>query len=161
MANKIEVKNIEEAWAKVNEVFPTDYEKDEESSQHAGYPIYRSTAEGHYEDYICDLNTRLEVNIAEGNQTINIWIESEEQGTDIEVTVIDKTGETRTYRTYAGYREDFRFFWSSGKADKTENGTEAHFEKIIQALRLVNEDGAKMESHRNGLTSVFTYKKFR
>lgn len=161
MANKIEVKNIDDAWAKVNEVFPTDYEKDEESSQRAGYPIYRSTAEGHYEDYICDLNTRLEVNIAEGNQTINVWIEPEEQGADIEVTVIAKTGETRVYSTYAEYRKDFRFFWSSGKTDETKDSTEAHFEKIIQALRLVNEDDAKMESHRNGLTSVFTYKKFR
>lgn len=131
MANKIEVRSIDEAWAKVNEVFPTDYEKDEESSQRAGYPIYRSTAEGHYEDYICDLNTRLEVNIAEGNQTINVWIELEEQGADIEVTVIAKIGETRVYSTYDEYRKDFRFFWSSGKTDETKDGAEAHFEKII------------------------------
>lgn len=157
----IKVRTIEEAWTKVNEIFPTDYQKDEESSERTGYPIYRSTADGHFNDYICDLNTRLEVNIAEGNQSINIWIETEEQGEDIEVTVIAKTGETRVYNTYAEYRKDFRFFWSSGKASETEDSTEKHFEKIIQALRLVNEDDAKMESHRSGLTSVFTYKKFR
>lgn len=30
----------QEAWKKVNEIFPTDYEKDEASSERAGYPIY-------------------------------------------------------------------------------------------------------------------------
>ena len=30
---------------------------------------------------------------------------------------------------------------------------------IIQALRMVNEDEAKIESHRNGLTTVFTFRK--
>lgn len=67
--------SIQEAWNIVNEIFPTDYEKDEESSLRAGYPIYRSTAAGHYYDYICDLNSRLEVNLADGNRTINIQIE--------------------------------------------------------------------------------------
>ena len=68
--------STQEAWNMANEIFPTDYEKDEESSQRAGYPIYRSTAEGRYYDYICDLNNRLEVNLADGNRSINIWIES-------------------------------------------------------------------------------------
>lgn len=36
--------SIQEAWGMANEIFPTDYEKDEESSRRAGYPIYRSTA---------------------------------------------------------------------------------------------------------------------
>ena len=75
------------------------------------------------------------------------------------MTVITKTGETRIYKTYAEYRKDFRFFWSSGQESRFE--TEEHFEKIIQALRMVNEDGAEMKSHRNGLTSVFTLKKWR
>jgi len=69
--------SIQEAWNMANEIFPTDYEKDEESSQRAGYPIYRSTAEGRHYDYICDLNDRLEVNLADGNRSINIWIESD------------------------------------------------------------------------------------
>lgn len=68
--------SIQEAWNMANEIFPTDYEKDEESSQRAGYPIYRSTAEGRHYDYICDLNDRLEVNLADNNRSINIWIES-------------------------------------------------------------------------------------
>lgn len=69
-------KSAEEAWNKANEIFPTDYAKDEDSSQRAGYPIFRSTADGHFYDYICDLNDRLEVNLSTG-ETINIWIEQE------------------------------------------------------------------------------------
>ncbi len=69
--------SIQEAWNMANEIFPTDYEKDEEGSQRAGYPIYRSTAEGRHYDYICVLNARLEVNLADGNRSINIWIESD------------------------------------------------------------------------------------
>ncbi len=56
------VTSKQEAWNKVNEIFPTDYEQDMGSSDRAGYPVYRSTAEGHYYDYICDLGSRLEVN---------------------------------------------------------------------------------------------------
>lgn len=69
-------KSAEEAWNKANEIFPTDYAKDEGSSQRAGYPIFRSTADGHFYDYICDLNDRLEVNLSTG-ETVNIWIEQE------------------------------------------------------------------------------------
>lgn len=70
------VTSKQEAWSKVNQIFPTDYEQDMGSSDRAGYPIYRSTAEGHYYDYICDLGNRLEVNLDSSHQpTINIWIE--------------------------------------------------------------------------------------
>lgn len=68
--------SIQEAWGIVNQIFPTDYEKDEDSSQRAGYPIYRSTADGRYYDYICDLGNRLEINLEDGNKTINVWIEA-------------------------------------------------------------------------------------
>ncbi len=69
------VKNINEAWAKVNEVFPTDYSEDIAASERAGYKIYRSSI-NHY-DYICDLGDRLEVNLCDGT-TVNIWVEAEE-----------------------------------------------------------------------------------
>lgn len=154
----MKVSSKEKAWEEVNKIFPYDYEKDEKGSANAGYPIYTSIASEHPQNWISDLGNRLEVNLEDGSST-NIWIE--EQGEDVEVTVIAKTGETRTYKTYAEYRKDFRFFWSSGKANEYEDGTEAHFEKIIQALRMVDEDGAEMKSHRNGLTSVFTLKKWR
>lgn len=154
----MKVSSKEKAWEEANKIFPYDYVKDEEGSAKAWYPIYTSTASEHPQNWISDLGNRLEVNLEDGSST-NIWIE--DQGEDVEVTVIAKTGETRVYNTYAEYRKDFRFFWSSGKADEHEDGTEAHFEKIIQALRMVNEDDAKLESHRNGLTSVFTLKKYR
>lgn len=77
------IQNINKAWQMVNEIFPTDYEKDEAASNTAGYNIYRSRL-NHY-DYICELGDRLEVNLASG-KTVNIWIESSE----------DEEGETAT-----------------------------------------------------------------
>lgn len=151
------VSNKEKAWEEANKMFPYDYEKDEEGSAKAVYPIYTSTASEHPQNWISDLGNRLEINLENGSST-NIWIE--DQGEDVEVTVIAKTGETRVYNTYAEYRKDFRFFWSSGNVNEHEDGTEAHFEKIIQALRMVNEDNSKMESHRNGLTTIFTLKRY-
>ena len=71
----MKVTSKQEAWNKVNEIFPTDYEQDLGSSDRAGYPIYRSTAEGHYYDYICDLGNRLEVNLPDG-KSVNIWIQA-------------------------------------------------------------------------------------
>lgn len=68
------VTSKEQAWNEVNKIFPTDYEQDLSSTSRAGYPIYRSTADGHYYDYICDLGNRLEVNLSNG-KTINVWIE--------------------------------------------------------------------------------------
>lgn len=72
LTKRIEVNSKREAWNMVNAIFPTDYQKDEFSSERAGYPVYRSTAEGHFYDYICDLNDRLEVNLS-GGTTVNIW----------------------------------------------------------------------------------------
>lgn len=72
MANRIEVKNAQDAWDMANRIFPGDYSKDEESSERAGYPIYRSSVE--YYNYICDLGDRLELNLKADNKTINIWI---------------------------------------------------------------------------------------
>lgn len=75
MAN-IKVTSKQDAWNKVNQIFPTDYEQDVQSSTRAGYPVYRSTAEGHFYDYICDLGDRLEVNLDSSHlETANIWIE--------------------------------------------------------------------------------------
>ena len=69
---RIEVNSKAEAWAIIDEIFPTDYIKDEARSSSAGYPVYSSTAEGHYYDYICDLNDRYEVNLSNG-KTVNVW----------------------------------------------------------------------------------------
>lgn len=72
----MQVRTVKEAWELANKLFPTDYMKDEQSSQRAGYPIYISTAEGN-ESWISDLGNRLELNIWKdgGVESINIWIE--------------------------------------------------------------------------------------
>lgn len=71
----MKVRSSKEAWNKVDEIFPTDYIKDEVKSERAGYDIYCSTADG-VNAWISDLGDRLEVNLETGD-TINIWIEEE------------------------------------------------------------------------------------
>lgn len=71
----MKAKSMTEAWKIADELFPTDYMKDEAASERAGYPIYASTAEG-VTAWISDLNTSLEVNQPNG-ETIRIWIEDE------------------------------------------------------------------------------------
>lgn len=81
MTQHYTVNSIEEAWKTVNEIFPTDYEQDEQSTKNAGYPVYRSTSQtlpNAWYNYICDLGTRLEINLCAANwegKTINIHIE--------------------------------------------------------------------------------------
>lgn len=70
----MKVTNVKEAWKTADEIFPTDYIKDEAKSIAAGYDIYTSTALG-CNDYICDLGDRLEINYYETGETVNIWIE--------------------------------------------------------------------------------------
>lgn len=77
MTESIKVKTVQEAWNEANRLMPNDYEHDTESSNKAGYPVYRSNVE-HY-DYICDLGERLEVNLFKGGKTVNIWIKKEEK----------------------------------------------------------------------------------
>lgn len=65
----------EQAWTIADEIFPTDYMKNEAKSLRAGYDIYESTAEGVFA-WISDLNDRLEINLDNG-KTITIWIDEE------------------------------------------------------------------------------------
>ena len=37
----MKVSSVKEAWELANQLFPTDYEKDEERSSRAGYPIHQ------------------------------------------------------------------------------------------------------------------------
>lgn len=64
---------IKAAWKLVDELTTSDYMYNAESSQRAGYSVYTSTRKGCCE-YVCDLGTRLEVNLEDG-RSINIWIE--------------------------------------------------------------------------------------
>ena len=62
-----------DAWNWVHEQFAEQqWYHDHEASKKAGYDIYRDLEE--YYNYICCLGDRLEVNLKEGNQTINLWI---------------------------------------------------------------------------------------
>lgn len=125
----MKVSSKEKAWEEVNKIFPYDYEKDEKGSANAGYPIYTSTASEHPQNWISDLGNRLEVNLEDGSST-NIWIE--DQGEDVEVTVIAKTGETRVYNTYAEYRKDFRFFGLAEKLMNTRMGRKPTLKKLFR-----------------------------
>lgn len=118
----IKVKNYKEAWEIVNGIFPTDYEKDEEGSQRAGYPVYRSTADGHYYDYICDLNDRLEVNLKDGNRTINVWIEAEPVQEEKEVPNAEERGKVlkRIHRLTAWFAEEMLDQEEQGRKAKEE-----------------------------------------
>ena len=78
------VKTTREAWEKVNEMFPTDYEKSTERSNRAGYGIYESTLDG-CNAWISDLGNRLEVNLDNG-ETVNIWIDCESNENGAEAT---------------------------------------------------------------------------
>lgn len=64
-----------QAWTEADNIFSTDYEKDENLSARAGYDIYKhATLNPH--SRICDLGNRLEVVTGEfGENVVNIWIE--------------------------------------------------------------------------------------
>lgn len=89
-----------QAWEMVDEMFPTDYNKDEKSSERAGYDVYRSPINAL--DYICDLGDRLEVNLANG-KTVNVWIEEPKDFTDSE------KAELRKYIDYFMYKLEDNF----------------------------------------------------
>jgi len=88
----ITVNSKEQAWVEVNKIFPTDYEKDEASSQRAIYDIYRHR-ELNYYSRICDLGDRLEVLTGEyGENVTNIWIAPDPK--DAQIAILLREVET-------------------------------------------------------------------
>lgn len=76
MTDKKLYKSDFEAWKWIIEMFPgKQWYLDHESSERAGYRIYRDIEE--FYNYVCELGDRLEVNLKENNRTINLWIEKE------------------------------------------------------------------------------------
>lgn len=77
--SRIEVRTRDEAWHEASRRFPTDYAQDMPATQNAGYPLYRSTADGNT-SWISDLGNRLELNIMQMDGSVkstNIWIRRE------------------------------------------------------------------------------------
>lgn len=92
----MKVNTINEAWNAANEIFPTDYIKNDRASAAGGYDIYESTLEG-CRAWISDLGNRLEINLDNG-KTINIWIEPETP-TEPEKTPTEPTRTARNTET--------------------------------------------------------------
>ena len=77
------VTSRQEAWNKADEIFPTDYIKNDRYSAEVGYDIYTSTAAG-VNAWISDLGDRLEINLATGD-TVNIWIDDEPKFSEYQI----------------------------------------------------------------------------
>ena len=88
----MKARNQKEAWKAADQIFRTDYIKDEAASDRAGYPIYKSTQEGNT-NWISDLGDRLEVN--QDGKTVNIWIEEDDEVRTESTVFIDFETETR------------------------------------------------------------------
>ena len=83
----IKCTNHEEALQLAFRLFPYSTSLDHERSKRAGYPIYYAT--GVENAYICDLNSRIEINYDDG-KTENIHVESEKDfNSDIQITIGD------------------------------------------------------------------------
>lgn len=124
------VNNIDKAWEMVKEMFPTNYQKDKNKSEKAGYDVCTSTDEDHYYDYICDLGDRLEANLSTG-ETTNIWIvedltesinaadgvtpdTNEEAYIEVIVTA-RKTGEEKHFADFNEFIKEWRFIIAAAK----------------------------------------------
>lgn len=162
------VNSVSVAWAKANEIFPTDYTKDEASSAAAGYPVFRSTVE-HY-NYICDLGDRLEVNLASG-ETINIWIDTHEESAAAEmpkkksneehieiILTAKESGATKHFDSYEELIESWRFWFASGNPYKSDEET---FAQMVKSLKAFHKDGASLEILLNGLFVKMTFHRWK
>ena len=89
MTKHIKVNSISTAWEVAASIFPTDYQKDEESSKRAGYPIYKTTST---DESFSGFHTRLEVSM--GAETAMIWVEENEEET-FEIVVKGLTEEEK------------------------------------------------------------------
>ena len=97
MTDKKTYKSEFDAWKWVHEMFPNkQWYLDHESSERAGYKTYRDTEE--FYNYVCELGDRLEVNLKEGNHTINLWIESDSpEAVDEDANANERAGSEKVY----------------------------------------------------------------
>ena len=121
--------SVNEAWQLVNKYFPSDYEKDEECSKNAGYPIYRSTSESlpnAFYNYICDLGNCLEINLCDED-----W-----QGSTIRIEIRDDQKEEAVETTEAKSPEMHEYTLTIGLFDKDTEKQEISTEA---AKRIISE----------------------
>lgn len=143
------VKSIQEAWNEVNKMFPYDYEKDEQSSENAGYPIYRATAAEHKNNWISDLGDRLEVNTEDG-KSVNIWIKVDEE--------VMNTNNA-SYKVYITNSADVAHLISRGLREATpwsKNGGQT----ISTGSGCVNQD-CRIPALYHGSDKFFAYIEYR
>lgn len=150
------VKTKEDAWAKANKIFPTEYKKDESFSERAGYDIYRHPTLNYY-CRICDLGDRLEVLTGEHGENItNIWIMSEVEAGQGE------TGESapafnyglvlaekiRTTVDFANFTDLEKFILNNGWKFKTKEDFQAGYDRAWKCAHeiLLTEDEFVIEA---------------
>lgn len=124
-------KTTAEAWKMANELFPTDYMKDDVLSKRAGYPQYYSTSPEHSDDHINDLNVRLEVVI--GGKCTNIWIEEKEVAHQEKVHMSQRL-----------YRDIWMLI--NGQVDEAEREMEYWLSRLDEIDRLDPEDASPLRS---------------
>ncbi|MDD2956392.1 MAG: hypothetical protein PHD67_08770 [Oscillospiraceae bacterium] len=152
----MKVTSRDAAWAEVNKIFPTDYEKDDASSIRAGYDIYRHPTLNYY-NRICDLGCRLEVLLGEcGENVTNIWIE-------------EPTAETTKQEKTKGYGEQLaekiratantgnlpqfeKFVLDRGWEFPTEEGLKAAYDRLWKSCHgiLLSKEEFMAEANRRG-----------
>lgn len=141
------------AWEYINKHYNYygNFIEDSEKSEKAGYPIYVNNAG----EWISDLNTRLEINLA--SETINIWIDEDIDPENITITLQarDNDEEVKFYDSYRKFIADWRFWFSSGRKYKAD---EELFEKIIDGLLDIDVLEASTEILRSGLYIKFRLK---
>ena len=129
-----EFKTEFEAWEWIKNNYPDiSWELDEESSARAGYKTYRDKEE--FYNYICDLGDRIELNLKEGNQTINLWFKEDEQPVKAEEPVIwYKLSNSEVTRIC---NRIYTVVAAAAKGDN-ERGTYDNMYEIMEDLKLID-----------------------
>ena len=132
----MKVNTKKQAWEAADEIFPTDYQKDEAASERAGYDIYRHATLNPL-CRICDLGNRLEVLTGEHGETVtNIWIEPD---------IIKDMGTQMSQQDYAKLRGNGNEWEMTEEKAKIYINEEYGFEtsriKIIAEVMTYYKDG--------------------
>ena len=135
-----------QAWEAANEIFPTDYQKDETASANAGYDIYRH-ATLNPNCRICDLGNRLEVIVGNCDGIVpsvtNIWIEPE---------IVKDMGTQMSQNDYAKLCGDGNEWEMTVEKAKIYINEEFGFEtsriEIISEVKTYYKDGIRCKAYQ-------------